>query len=132
VLWRIEKECFGDHCHTFDHFAACLEEALTLVAYDGVREKPVGFLTGKLFFTKGQEVWFYVNYLEVRPKYQRTGIGRYLLSESETFLKGGGITQVFLNCAEDVAPFYTKQGYRKVLSIFGRPEDHLYHKVLKA
>jgi ribosomal protein S18 acetylase RimI-like enzyme len=132
ALWRIENECFGTHCHKFDYFAAFLEEALTLVAYDGVGEGPVGFLTGKAFFTEDHQVWFYVNYLEVLPKCQKTGIGRYLLAETESFLRKAGITEVFLHCAEDVAEFYEKCGFRRVFKVFGIADDHLYWKELEA
>jgi ribosomal protein S18 acetylase RimI-like enzyme len=126
-MWMIEKACFDTEAHPLEYFSALLECSLVIAAYDNDNfTNMVGFITGRLFLDVNFHTMFYVNYLEISPKFQRLGIGKELLIRLEAALQEAGITSIFLNCRQEVSGFYLTHGYR----ICGNHKDHLYEKEL--
>ena len=78
---------------------------VVLLAYDKAEKELAGFITA---ISDGVFAAF-IPLLEVKPKYQRTGIGRELVVRMEKRLIG--LYSIDVVCDPEVASFYSKLGY---------------------
>jgi len=129
-LWRIECACFGKDAHFNADFRPLLEEATTIICRDGVNNAILGFISGRICAMKSSVpadnfLYFYINYLEVLPEFQKKGIGRELLKRLESFLRPLNVDTIFLNCRSSVAQFYKNCDFEEV-----DEKGHLYGKMI--
>lgn len=129
-LWRIECACFGKDAHFNTDFRPLLEEATTITCRRSVSGKILGFISGRICAMKAlvladDFLYFYINYLEVIPEFQKRGIGRELLKRLETFLRPLKVDTIFLNCRSSVAQFYKNCDFSEV-----DEKGHLYGKMI--
>jgi ribosomal protein S18 acetylase RimI-like enzyme len=128
-LWKIECACFGKDAHFCSEFRPRLEDATTIICYDRVNDAIYGFISGRICAMKssgdGDFLYFYVNYIEVLPEFQKRGIGRELLKKLEAFLRPLKVDTIFLNCRSSVAQFYKNCDFEEV-----DEKGHLYGKMI--